>query len=309
MKNMTIFKKTLSLLLVLTMCMSLPLSVFAETITETSDPVTTDNGDGTKTVTTTTKVTDTDGGKTTVVLTIEDKTNGTNTEGQVVDSTVTNTTTTITEGNTTQVIETEEGHETITTPGGKPAVDADLPDITLNLPTDGTVVDGTAQSTSEPKVEGDEKNGDDDTEYDYTSTQTIIDRTASGSAEIEDAVIEDVGSSDLTPIGPEEYDGKPDMIWTDTNASGLDLTILMPQAPEGYDYVITGYKELVATEKDEKVDNMSVGIKIKRDTIVFQRDEAGNLLTDEEGNYLVTYTRENALREFGAVDDRRFLLE
>lgn len=291
MKNMTIFKKTLSLLLVLTMCMSLPLSVFAETITETSDPV--NNADGTQTVVTTTTTTETkpDGG-TTVTVKIEEVTAGTTTTGVDVNNTSFSTTSTTTDANGNMLGNTyEEGGnekkewtEPNTSGENLPPVEVEL------IPGKETSASATGESTQ--KVEGDEPTGPDDTQYDYTTTTTTAQREVNAEVSDLDVTITE-NETDLTPFAPKDFDGKdfdnkeglldwmtPDYlvpIFGTTNKDGS----INPDNPkpeeDGYDYRYTGYGEATNAVRVESVD------------VVYKKDPVtGEPMIDEEtGEYII----------------------
>jgi len=257
-------------------CMIVPQALAAEITTET-----TTEGGITTTVTTTTE-TEVEGDTTTETETVETDKAGTDENGvdvvynEVVESeTVTTedeTGTTVTESSVT------DGSETKTWTEDVEVGDANQPEVEVELipgeETSNTVTD------TETVVEGDVPEDESDTEYDYTESEVIINKEVTAEAsEIETEVVE--SEADLTPLAPEDYDGKY-YDYDEGLIGGLNATSLKSYADavaqpdaDGYDFQFTGYGEGTNAARAQS------------GYVVYLRDDDGNVMLDADGNPII----------------------
>ena len=279
-------------LLVLVLCCSLVLNVFAATVT-------TENEDGTTTTTTVTETTTTENGETVVVVNVQSNTTGTNNEGAIVNGEETYQKTTVTDENGDVVREswTESGSET------KEWTEKDYGDVPGQTEVSvglkpGETTTGTVTSTTIT----DNVTDNEDISYDYTTT-TTTDRTVTATTSTKKTTINDAedglvgkeatGLKGIAPVYDENDDvvygsngkildkhGKQDVFdrnylsatnadpskWVDAEGNSI--------VPDGADF------RYVGTGEHGKFYNARV-------TVIYAKDEAGNTLFDENGNPII----------------------
>jgi len=214
------YRKMLAIALATTMLAgTVDMSAYAEEAVPTENPVVEEetrvNDDSTTTDITTTTTTSTDeNGNSVVTVEIQEVTTGTTDTGVVVDKTETTTTTTtesateITTETVTDGSETKEYTEDVQPGQEVPAVEIPLTGSESELGTElnpGETATGSDSFTSEPVKEGDLPEGEDDPEYDFTTTTTERGVEAE-LTENKDEVKIDTNLE--CPVGPEEYEGK-----------------------------------------------------------------------------------------------------
>ena len=264
---------TMILAICICTCMIAPQALAAEITTET-----TTEGGITTTVTTTTD-TVVDGDTSTTTETVETEKTGTDADGAdiVYEETTTTTTTTEADGTVTEEKVTE-GSETKEWTGDVEVGDENQPEVEVEL-IPGEKTSNSASDTS-TDVTGDVPENEDDTEYDYTESEVVIDKTVT--AETTDVKVEVVESeADIDALAPEKHDDKAYSA-KEGLLSGLTGQELIgytgdydqPDA-DGYDFQFTGYGE--ATN----------ALRAQSGYVKYLRDEDGNVKLDENGNPIV----------------------
>ena len=229
MKKRTIWRT----LLVLVLCCSMVLNVFAAA-EESTEVV--DNGDGTTTVVTTTETTVTEEGKTVVTVTIQKDTTGTNEEQQTVTGSETYEETTVIErGMVREYDWTIDGSEVKEWTEEDTGDAEGQPEVSVELKPGETTV-GTVTETT---VTGSTPDGEDDPRYDYTTTTKTDREVTVTTSEIEVKVSE--SSTKLDALTPDDYEGKYSaenhLFHYYRDGETYDV---VGTAPEGADYQFVG---------------------------------------------------------------------
>ena len=227
--------------------------------------------DGLVTTANTTTGTVTDGeGNTVITVTVEKQTQGTTAEGVTVnrEETRSDTTKVDPDGNVLSTSYVDEGSEEREWDDEvKPG--EEMGEVKVELKP-GESTSGSASETTED-ITGDEQQGLDDEEYDFTKTETTIDRSVTAESSEVDINVDKV-DTDLESIKPEDYEGKDPYIF------GPDLDSMTGNKPqpeeEGYDYQLAGYGE--GTEE----------IRVLIDYVAYKKAD-GEPVTDEDGNFVI----------------------
>lgn len=223
----------------------------------------------TEVVTTTDTKVDSDG-NTVVTITVEKTTQGTDAEGVTVnrEETHSDITRTDADGNVIGTSYVDEGVENRewdeeVKPG------EDMGEVKVELKPGETTSNSETQITTD--ITGDEQQGADDADYDFTETVTTIDRSVTAQT-TEAEITMDKTDTELESIAPENYEGK------DPNVFGPDLDSMMGNKlqpeEEGYDYQLTGNGD------------GTYELKVLVDYISYKKED-GELVTDEEGNFVI----------------------
>lgn len=247
MKKNNPIRKGMSVLLALAMCMALPLAVLAE---EKAPPGSNRDDPGTEVT-----VTDQSGNAVVTVKIGEELA-----------------------GNAAENREKQEWTETVKPGQTVPPVRVEL------IPGKETTVSIT--EVSDVRKEGDLPKGSDDKEYDYTETTIITDRQVHAESSDIHVTVQGENTDINNPLRPEDYEGKQydqGTIGPGNQPSGLvnstqtDYNFPADPKPseEGYDYLIAG---------DGEGTFAACPVFMK---VVYKKDEEGNALKDDAGNYIV----------------------
>ena len=259
-------KRLLSILLVLILCASLTVNVFAETVTTVNRDSET--------------VTDADQ-NTVITVTVKTETDGTRADGSTVDyeNTRVEVTTVNPDGFQLGYSWTEDGSEIITRTeedsgdkAGQPAVSVDL------VP--GQTSEGTASSTT---VSGDLPSGEEDGIYDYTTT-TVTDRKVTANTTSVETVINKTGGDvsgvqsalkfDRNNSEDQKQQKKDREIYTDNGHFDNPSKITVTGSPEQYPYQYVGSGDYS-------------GHYVSHIRVIYERDDEGNPIVDENGSYVI----------------------
>ena len=192
------FNRGLAILIAASMSVASVPVYASEPVVETETVV---DGDLTTNITTTTTTSEDENGNTVVKVEIKEVTEGIDTNGDKVNKTETITTTKTENENESSEKTEVEGSETReymedVLPG------QDVPDLEMNLIPGQTSTD---KEVTDPVVDGDLPEGENDPEYNYTITTTEREAQATLTENKDKVVI----NTDLEcPVGPEEYEGK-----------------------------------------------------------------------------------------------------
>lgn len=226
--------------------------------------------------TTTSSVTDTvtdENGNTIITVTVEKQTQGTTEDGVTVDrkETVTDITTSDADGKVLSISYREDGTERReweqeVAPGEEMSgVDVELKP---GEATSGSSVQTTTQIT------GDERQGSDDEEYDFTATIAVVERSVEAESSRMETVMKKA-ETDIESVRAEEYEGKDPNVFGPVLDFVGDAAAAVPKpSEEGYDYQLTGYGD--ATNE----------LKVLRDYITYKKVD-GKPVKDENGNYII----------------------
>ena len=279
-------------LLVLVLCCSLVLNVFAATVT-------TENEDGTTTVTTTTETTTTENGETVVVVNVQSNTTGTNNEGAIVNGEETYQKTTVTDENGDVVSEswTESGSET------KEWTEKDYGDVPGQTEVSvglkpGETTTGTVTSTTIT----DNVTDNEDITYDYTTT-TTTDRTVTATTSTKKTTINDAedglvgkeatGLKGIAPVYDENDDvvrGSNGKILDKNGKDGLfDRNYLSASNTDPSKWVDADGNSIMPDGADFRYVGTGEHSKyfVGFMSVVYEKDEAGNTVYDENGNPVI----------------------
>jgi len=261
-------RKIFAMILAVTLCVGMAPSALAAVITETEEEV---DGGMTTVITTTTETTE-DGNTTTVTVTVKTEKDGVDDDGAIVDYDETKVTTTKTTESDVDTVVTEkvvtDGTET------KDYKDLDV-EIGDKVPTGAVTAKPGEKQSEDFHGEFTETEGD-------TTTTNIVDRTVEVSVEEEDISIE--SDISMEAVGPDNYDGKEDLISNITDPDEFHIQETEGQDHEGYDYQYIGFSEYG--------DGSVSAVKV-----VYKRDENGQILKDADGNPVI----EHFLNGYGNV--------
>ena len=282
MEKRNTYKKVLSFLLAMTICLSLPFSVYAETVAE--PPV--QNADGTQTAVTTTTTTQTaPDGTTTVTVTIEQTTTGTTNDGVDVNGYSYASTSTTTDANGNLVGSSRENGGTETRSWREENTSGEnLPPVTVEL-IPGQATTGSATGVPSVEVEGDQPEGPDDDHYDYTTTTTTAERTVTANASDITVTINTEETNLTGAIGPEDYEGKTydqGTIGNNNQPTGLINSTTKDKGTRGGESPAEGYDYLISGSGEGTFAACPVFMNV-----IYKKDEAGNPIKDENGEYIV----------------------
>jgi len=263
MKKRTIWRT----ILVLVLCCSMVLNVFAAA--EESVEVV-ENEDGTSTVVTTTETTTTEDGKTVVTVTIQKDTTGTNNEGQSVTGSETYEETTVTENGKVQEYDwTIDGSEVKEWTEEDTGDAAGQPEVSVELKPGET----TTGAATETTVTGSTPNGENDPRYDYTTTTKTDREVTAETSEVEVKVNE--STTKLEAITPDDYENKygshNHLFHYYRDGETYDV---VGTAPEGADYQFVGNSDHGQFWASQIV-------------VVYARNKDGTPVVDENGEYVI----------------------
>ncbi len=288
-------KKLVAMALATSMALgTVSMSAFAD---EPNTSVATDsnailNEDGTTTdqTITTTTTTDSETGNVTVKVEITENTSGTNTDGAVVDGTMSSVkeTTTDADGNMIKETYVEDGSEVTITEEDVVVGDKGQPEVKVELKPD--------EKTEVTEIgnyrEFEEKFGENGIDYESKEVISEIERIVQAELSKETEV-KDEGTVNLTPtIAPENYDGKsydagqvspsipPTGLTTTTSKDYLaNSTDVAPET--GYDYHLVGEGD--ATFAAVPVFMSVVYVKDNEGNTVYEKNDDGTDKLDENG--------------------------
>ena len=259
-------KRLLSALLVFVLCASMTISVFADTVTTTS--------------TNTSTTTDSDNNMV-VTVTVKTETDGTRPDGSIVDyeNTRVDVTTTNADGLEIGHNWTEDGSEIITRTEEDTGDAAGQPKVAVVL-IPGKTTEGKASNSV---VIGDKPNGEEDTDYDYT-TIIVTDRKVTANTTGVETVVNKTGGTmsgvqsalkfDRNDTADQKQQKKDREIYADNGHFDDQSTITVSGAPDDYPYEYVGSGDYS-------------GHYVSHIRIIYERDENDKPVVDENGNYVI----------------------